>query len=609
MIFDQCLGFLDEFSVDVEVFTLSGTVVGNGTLTVKKNNSPQVNFDFRIDISKFTKHKSFICKSEKYTYHLLSCDVLDTAIIPMLLARGKKSRSTFKKINLLFQGLSQWMDPDGKFELTENEVIKYRGNKTFNTEVEHCKGLFTLCNEYWCETKHVGANNYQINEYTALTIKAKNFSWSVSELYAVISEIQTFFTLLLGHSIGLKYVLDASDKNTTQSLYFPNYTSDASKEILPRKCFVRSCLLFKENRWKDLLQGYFSDRNEKYRNIWSRMSGMLSYEGFWEYRILAYVSLVDRYVSIYTEDKKKSLSKNQFQKYRRAARTTLENIKSECVTEESQRGVFDAVIESMCQQITQNIKNTSISSFNEKFELKLKDTNKNIIEILDFSDADFDDLKKIRDCVAHGDEPAIKSGGDITHEVTITNKLALLLRYWTFMDIGFSHSDFIVFLSNWMYPITQQACINKTALDIASGNYCFLEVNKKNFNVVKNHKFGYIVLDYVKTSDTIRVNTSATNHISCWYSDPNKKHRSVDEELIEIVDISKVKSIAYLNNLYLKYEDEPLYISTGAYILNCPEYISSNQQVKDHLRVFDAATSVWLPSEFQRRVNKKAEAL
>ena len=603
MIFDQYVGFIDEFSVDVEVFTKSGTVVGNGNLSVKKNKVPQIGFDFRIDLSKFIKHTLFICKSDKYSYQLLDCDVLDNVIIPKLLIRGNKRRSKFKKVNLLFQGLSQWMDTDGKFELTDSEVVKTRETKVFDAEVDFGERRFSLCNEHWCETKHVGANSHQINEYAILTIEAKNFSWSVSELLTIIGEVRTFFMLLVGHSIGLEYVLDASDKNTKQSIYFLNGTRDVSKDILSRECFVPSYQLFKENRWQDLLQGYFSSKNEQYRNVWARISGMLAYEGFWEYRILAYVSLVDRYVSIYVQNKEKSLSKKQFRKHRRAARNTLENIKSECtIKEDDQRTLFDAVIDSMCRQINQNIQNTSISSFSEKFDLKLANTGQNILEILGFSDDDFNHLKNIRNAVAHGDEPEIRSDGDITYEVTITNKIALLLRYWTFIDIGFSHSDFISYLNNWMYPITQQARINKTALDVVSGNYYFLEANKTNFNRAKKQKFGSIVLDYVKTSNTFRVNVEATKHVNRWYLNPDKQCRSVEEKLMVIVDTAKIHNIAYLGNSYLKYKDELLKISLGACILNCPEYISSHKQVKDRLRVFDTAKNIWLPSEFEKRI-------
>lgn len=603
MIFDSYIGFLDEFSVDVEVFTSSGSIVGNGSLSVKKNSAPQVSFDFRVDISKLLKYKFFICKSEKHTYQLLDCEILGNVIIPKLLIRGRKKRFKFKKVNLLFQGLSQWMDTDGKFEFSENKIIKTMESKVFDAEIELGERRFTISNEHWCETRNIGANNNQIYEYTLLTVEAGNFSWSTEELLEIINHIRTFFTLLLGHSIGLEYALDASDKTTIQSIYYLNATRDASKEILQRECFVQSDPLFKGDRWQYLLQGYFSNRNERYRNVWSRISGMLSYEGFWEYRILAYVSLVDRYVSLYAESEEKSLPEEQFKTHRRAARTALESIKSEyTIKDKDQRTVFDNVIDSMCRQISQNIHNTSIPSFNEKFDLTLSRTNQSIIEILGFSEKDLNHLKKIRNCVAHGDEPVIRNDGDITYEVTITNKLALLLRYWAFIDIGFAFSDFIVFLRNWMYPVTQQARINNTALDVASGNYHFIQVNKTNLNRAKRHRYGCLVLDYVKASDTLRVNVSATKRVDSWYLNPDIKHRSVEEVLMAIVDTKKVHNIAYLGNLYLKLEEELLQISAGACILNCPDYVSSDQLVKDRLRIFDTATGVWLPSEFEKRI-------
>ena len=484
-----------------------------------------------------------------------------------------------------------------------SQIVKIRESKIFNTEIVVGERRFSLSNGHWCETKSIGANNNQIYEYTLLTVEAQNFSWSAEELLEIISEISTFFTLLLGHSTGLEYVLDASNNNSTNSIYFLNATRDVSKEILQRECFVKSNQLFYEERWQEILQGYFSSRNNKYRSLWSRISCMLSYEGFWEYRILAYVSLVDRYVSIYAKKEEKSLPERQFKKHRRSARCALKCIKSECdIKDENERKTFDNVIDSMCKQIGENIQNTSISSFNEKFDLALSKTNKSIIEILDFDKKDFNHLKKIRNCVAHGDEPAIENTRDITYEVTITNKLALLLRYWTFSDIGFSFSEFIAYLTNWMYPITQQARINKTALDIASGNYHFITVKKTNFQRAKKYRNNCLVLDYVKASDTLRVNISATEHARSWLLNLNKKSKAIEEELMTVVDTKKVHNIAYLSNLYIKCEGDLLQISSGACILNCPDYISSCRSIKDRLRVFDTESCVWLPSEFEKRI-------
>ena len=603
MIFERYIGFLDEFSVDVEVFTSSGNLIGEATFTVGKNTVPRIEFEIFIDLSKYSKNKTFICKSNKYTYQIMDCDVLENTIFPRFMIRGKRKRSKIKKVHLLFQGISQWMSKNGKFEFTDSEIIKTRDTKGFKAKIDLEERKFSLYSERWCDTKYIGENSHQINEYTILTIEAKNFSWFYSDLISIISDIRTFFTLILGHSIGLEYVLDATDKDMTQSIYFLNATRVEGKDILPRECFVQSDQILSNDKWQEILQGYFSYENAKYRKVWSRIAGMLSYEGFWEYRILAYVSLIDRYVSIYSEKEEKYLPNKQFRKYRRVAREALKTSSEEVrIKDEKERNIFDSVISSMCQQINQNIQNSSISSFNDKFDLKINNTDSTIIGILNFNSSDFNHLKRIRNCVAHGDEPIIRSDSDITYEDTITNKLSLLLRYWTFIDIGFSSSDFIDYLGNWMYSITQQARINKESLDIASGCYQFLEVNKTNFNKAKKHKNSCLVFDYVKTSNTLRVNTSATNHLKRWSLERNKKNRSVEEELMEQVDTTTVNNIAYLNFLYLKYQNELLNVSGGACILNCPESISSSKQVKDRLRVFDTSTNEWLPSEFEKRI-------
>lgn len=44
----------------------------------------------------------------------------------------------------------------------------------------------------------------------------------------------------------------------------------------------------------------------------------------------------------------------------------------------------------------------------------------------------------------------------------------------------------------------------------------------------------------------------------------------VEEELMAVLDTKKVHSIAYLRNLYIKYESDLLQISADACIFNCP---------------------------------------
>jgi hypothetical protein len=589
--------------VDVDVYTKSGKNVAKGKFSVGKNKVPQVTFDFSVSLTKHKKNTIFKCVSENDRYILMDCDVVEQSIFPQVVVKGNKKYSSFKKVSVLFDGLSQWMDSDGVFENSKKSIVRKLEQKVFKAKIEENSHQFLISNENWWETKHVDSNNHQLNIYSIITIEALDGSWAVSELLSLIREIRTFFTLLLGHSIGLKYVLDRSSKEETCSIYFLSSSNENIDNLVRRNFFVPSKELFIDNKWGTLLQGYFSSRNKEYRNVWVRISGILAYKGFWEYRILAYVSLVDRYVSLFCNGLEKSVSDRQFGKIKKAARAAIREFKiSSDASDEVQIRDANLVIDSMCEQIVQNVRNTSISSFGKKLSKKLEYTNNEILSVLGLTDSHFNHLKDLRNAIAHGDEPNIPSNNDVTYEEIITNKVALLLRYWVFIDIGFTHSDFIRYLNNWMYSITFQARIDRTALDTASGHYLFLKTNKTNFNRAKKRRLGCLVVDYVKSSDTYRVNSEATKYLDDWIRSNNKKTKSVEEELTRIVDTNRVRNVGYIGVGYLQYGDEKYRADEGICVLNCPSYIAEKERIKDRLSVFDVEKNIWLPTEFERRL-------
>lgn len=558
--FKNYIHFIDNKTLDVEVFTKTGLLVGEGELCFSKEIVPSVSFGLRANISKFSKNTFFRCEATVGTYTLFNCEVVDNTILPKLIVKGGRDKNNrFKKISVLLQGVSEWMDSDSQFKITNQEIIRKLEQKVFNVDVLDSDGrLFSISSEHWCETKRHEANSHLLKIYTMITCEVKTGYWSVLELIKKTHDVRTFFSLLLGFSVGVEYVLDRTHPNRTKSVYFLNATTE--KNPVPRSidCFVSSAYLFKQNKWADILKNFFNVNAVVFNDVWSRVAGLLSYDGFWEYRIFAYVSLVDKYVSLRSKTSDKELPGKKF-------------------------------------------KNSRFLSFAEKFEHTMSKMNAAIREIIDLSDKDFNHLKKLRNAIAHGDSPSTKNDGDITYEVILNSKLALLLLYWVYSDLGFCDKDFIVFLSNWFYPTTRQASLNTQTLDKALGRHFYLNTNKTNFAEAKKQQFGCLVLDYIKRSDSYRVNKKATARLEGWHRNFDKsRKRSVEEELMSIVDTSRVKNIAYVVLAYMQHEDEVFKINMGTCILNCPDFIAVDKHVFDRLRIFDDESKQWLPSEFEK---------
>jgi hypothetical protein len=178
-----------------------------------------------------------------------------------------------------------------------------------------------------------------------------------------------------------------------------------------------------------------------------------NYEGFWEYRVLGYVTLLDGYVSKHfskfnpptTPPKKKKLEQ-------------LENRLAEMsppLNPEQQSAVVAAVT---------GIFSAKNMSFANKFSQLLDSLDKNVVKIINLTDDDFKTIKDLRNDIAHGDELTFK-GPDFTPILVITSKITLLLTYLFFLDIGLAPDDFTRCLSRGHNRLRMAANVDNVHLD------------------------------------------------------------------------------------------------------------------------------------------------
>lgn len=593
--FESNIGFTDDFDCMVSVFSKKGTLIGEGKLVLSPKRIPKVEFDYHVNISQFRKNTFFKCTSQKGNFTLLSCEVMNNCIFPKVVVKGEKKSCKFKKVSVLLQGISEWMDSTGQFSITDNEISRTREKKTFKSNIVVNGKRITISNEHWCQTKHHKENEYLIINHTLISFECKSSSLLLPEVINLIQGIRTIFTLLLGFNLGVLYVLDRTDKSRNLSLYYANNTPEESNVKRKIDCFVSSSYLFENGKWDRLFKEYFGQKSQTHEDIWARVAGMFAFEGYWEYQLLAYVSLLDRYVSLFAREYDNKLSNSQFRKVCREIKSYIKE-KSETEVVES---VNVKVYDSIALQL-QSIENSSFSSFGEKFEFKCSKTDKQILSIINLTTNDFGHLKKIRNSIAHGDSPKLKDNGDITYEVMLSKKVDLLLRYWTFCDLGFNKLDYVRFLNNWMYPITREARLNQCELDIATGNYVYLNTNKTNYNLSKKQSFGQLVMQYDELDDIFRFNKMASSALASRYK--ASEYNSVEAKLMSVVDTRVIKSITYLNNGYVTCNNDSFKVEGGMCVLNAPDYFWQFESINDRRCLFNDESNSWVQSKLEKRI-------
>jgi hypothetical protein len=201
--------------------------------------------------------------------------------------------------------------------------------------------------------------------------------------------------------------------------------------------------------WDDLVNGFF--RSEYREVVWSRLAGMQNYEGFWEYRVLGYVTLLDSYVS---------------QRFGKSSTTKTPPTKKLVRLQESIANVqpsLDSAQQAAVLNAASQIFSTS-GTFASKFRALLDSLDQDVVKIINLTQADFELIKELRDEIAHGQQPTF-AGPDFTPVVLITNRIILLLTHLFFLDVGLGPEIFLRCLARPFSELRMISKIDEVHLD------------------------------------------------------------------------------------------------------------------------------------------------
>jgi hypothetical protein len=201
---------------------------------------------------------------------------------------------------------------------------------------------------------------------------------------------------------------------------------------------------------------------------------MKRYNGFWEYRVLGYVTLWEAYVSSQTQ----SLGKKTVAIPTKAVKRFHEKLDKNkfALTNEQVKGV-----KGLADLVFQSREYT----LQEKTEIIVSQTDSDIVKIINLSSDAFVRLRKIRDEIAHGDAITIPPD---EHPLLFTRieKLTLLLTYFAFIEFGLKKSDFLACLHSTWNRMVRGADLNEAHLDKVMGTAEFITLTSENLLALKS---------------------------------------------------------------------------------------------------------------------------
>ncbi|MCO1361014.1 hypothetical protein L0Y97_18905 [Burkholderia multivorans] len=332
-------------------------------------------------------------------------------------------------------------------------------------------GDFSLAIEPYTELIKIDGGS-EIRDSAILSIERGKCDLSLCNIHSIITSLCALFSILLAQPVSVISVRARSKNGRGLSVYFPHYEriDGVGDPLDDRMRFFLKRHLFDGN-WQTIAQSFF---NSQLRDpSWIRLSSMKRYQDFWEYKVAAYVFILDSYVDFKTKAlPKKAVKSATFKIENFTAR--LQKLRSALIPEQSAEILAVAT----------DIFGTRKYDFREKYEYVVSQADADAIKVINMTSDNFADLKQFRDDVAHG-KPLNVDDAVSSRMPQLTDKLSLLLTYFAFLDFGLTSRDFVACLSQTWSRIVLNSEINRMHLDRVNESAEFITVSAATLELFK----------------------------------------------------------------------------------------------------------------------------
>jgi len=462
---------------------------------------------------------------------------------------------TFKRIEIRYSDISEWYSRWQKLDGKVGGAISWKNPvKHIATTVKTARETFTLNTESEAAITQSG-EDYILHEHVLFCLEHHNGYFSPKDMQTRVLELANLLSILVAYPVSTISVNVVCENSLTHGAFFPTFKRverDASANDFPQLCFIQERSI--HDRWEGIFNRYF---NSTYRQgSWSRLAGMQRYEGFWEFRALGYVSLLDRYVD---------------QRYREANRRETKTVPPGGAVKKELAGGLKAVdphLTSKQRAAVMTIASRVFAqerdlNFGEKYRRAISESNQDIVRIVNISKEDVGLIKIVRDRVAHGAAPNLPDA-NLTRITIVISKIALLMTYWAFLDFGLTHDDFLRCLTTTHNPLRFSGQLDTTHIDRMTKPESFFAVSKEKFAELS-------AIDGIRNFPCFTQSASGAIEYSKEYSmayrswmtsDPGTSKRTSRADIFGVAR----ERITYLSPAYIECDGECLRLSVALVI-------------------------------------------
>lgn len=561
------MNFSDDVDLYVDVY-VDDIFITKGQLTLRCNHVPYLSIEdndlysyIRRGEDNLSKVKTKIkCTHKDNVYLLYSNDIHYNLIYPKYIIKNENEHH-YSKIYISIPGLYQFFSGSRGFIFTDGELKKKIEKDFLNIDFinEKKKHLLTIAHNFSISTNK---NETKIHEDAVLCLESLTDQITFDEAKKISFKIKNFFSIIFGTSLSIKYISLGNNEGEYSPFYFTSLYFDNDTIDHPTDTLITHPSYVEKKDWQVMLNNFFSERNTiEFEEIWTRFISLYSYKGYWEFKILGYASILDVYSQKLVDEKKETKIPKQKMKQLKMELTSFLAEKAKLL------GINDPehhkIINSFGSYID-SFKNTLNPTFKERYLYALNLIDKDFLSVINFTEQDFNLIKRIRDAAAHGKPVKIyteerKDSLDINKVLILVNKLIILLSSLAFKKLGIEERHFAKMIVHSHNKIKINSALDELKLDVYSEDAKVINVDANTFLLSrKSFAFDFSVLKD-KTTDNLKFNDPILLNIMSDFKAARNGMFSGEDFCRYVYDNYHPNAyfcVEFINKLYLVCEEE-----------------------------------------------------
>ncbi|CAD5351276.1 conserved protein of unknown function [Enterobacter cancerogenus] len=457
------------------------------------------------------------CKCGHDIYTLMGCNKIGKKIFPKFIIKNKPTDlDNFDEIEISITQLNIILH-DGHFsnKFVDDVFISPVNKSNFKVDVIESDSIKSISDEWFCwsNISHEKDVITKLTQRHIISIKAKR-SLNYEEVIKEARHICLLFTLLTLIQLHINFAW-VIHKNKRYCIYFQSIKQNSINKIEWHHSII-NLKHINSDTWTNVINKSYE--NVSFDKIWSRFYGMLSYNSYWEYDFLGFISILDYYLSLKYKFNKKHLN-----------------------------------------------------SFKNRYITQMNNISKNINKFISLSLEQFQRLLNVRNGVAHSDPDKLDVLDDISFLMILKKRLIILLNYLALKDLGISDNIYADSALDSFNPILLHSMPSKKWLHKVIGDTQTVILLKENFEQLKktSQNINNLIIIRKKTDEIIyedRLTKIFNKNMHTAYEKYENICDYVDNEITKYIDGKFVSK--YTDRLHIHTIEQDDFIeATSVYIL------------------------------------------